>query len=142
LLQAQRDAEAAMLERLEEEVKKHAKKRRRTIDPLAFAVTIKDPDLVEYEPESTHDMNPPTPEQIKYLEEQGVSCAKVKFFGHASKLIDRLHSRAAAGLCSLRQMSLLRQFGIPDEEVALMKSGQAGWIIGNKKRSWRTRRVA
>lgn len=138
LLEAQADAKEAVLERLEEEVRKHKNKKRRTIDPLAFAVSVGDGDLAEYEPETINEMQPATRGQLDYLAEQGIDTCVIKFRGHASKLIEKLHRRAELGLCSLKQMCFLERAGYKD--AALLRADEAQRLVGRTMKSWKSHR--
>lgn len=127
-------AERDLLKSLESAAKKHSKKKSRTIDPLAWAVSLGDSALAGWEPENKWDELPATPGQLELLAKNGIDVSKPMMRGYASKLLDRIIARKKLNLCSPSQMQLLIQFGFDEEKCALMSSGQAGAIIGRKFR--------
>lgn len=137
LLTLQEDAERDLLARLAEEVRKNSKKKRRTIDPLAFSVSVKDSDLIDYEPSSRWEAMPPTDTQLRFLEKEGVDISKVQYRGYAQRLIAKIDARNAQGLCSLKQMTFLEKMKIPG--AAFMRAGEAGYLIGQRMRKFRRR---
>lgn len=131
-------AERDLLESLRKAAEKNSKKKGRVIDPLAFAVAVNDDTIAAYEPSSRWEFKPPSEEQIKVLQNNGIDGAKIQTMGLASKVIDKIFQRQRLGLCSVRQMSFLERLGF--KEAALMTKAQAGHIISQKKKAWEIKR--
>ena len=127
-----------LLDSLEKAVAKNKKKKARVIDPLVFAVSIKDEDLETYEPSSRWEFAPPSPEQKKYLADLGINPEKVPNAGYASKLIDKALQRKKLGLCSVAQMSFLERLGYKD--AALVSFEEARRITIDKMAHWRRKK--
>ena len=105
-------AERDVLAKLEEEVKKNARKAAYKVDPLAIAAETHDLELVDYEPETKNDAMEPTEKQLKILTANGVDVSKLKYRGHASQLICRVIDRHQKGLATFRQLHFLAQLGV------------------------------
>lgn len=101
------DREAALAKQLEE----MRKRKRKFVDPLQFAMSIKAEDLANYQPVFAWEMAPPSKGQIEYLENVGIDAAAVKSAGVASKLISRLSMRKVSGLATPKQIRALERLG-------------------------------
>jgi superfamily II DNA or RNA helicase len=137
LLKAEEEAQRDFLKALEKEARKHQHKQPRTIDPLAWAVSVGDAMLASYVPDSAQDAAPPTRQELEFLLSQNIDTSVVKTSGLAQKLISRVIERKKLGLASIKQLNFLKQLGVPEEQAALMKASQAGAIIGRGTASWR-----
>ncbi len=126
--QAERDYVAL----LEKEMKKHANKKARVIDPLFFAVALSDASFANYLPETAWESLPPIKDQLKFISEQGIDSSKVSSRGLANKIIGKIVDRVKMNLCSPKQLTFLIQLGIPEEKAALFTKGQAGAIINSR----------
>lgn len=126
-------AERDFLKALEKEAKKHARKAARTIDPLAWAVSIGDAALANYVPETTWDGNPPTQGQVDFLRKQGIDCANIRYKGLASKIIGRVISRISLGLCTPHQLEFMHKLGIDEQKCATMTISEASALIDATK---------
>lgn len=112
LLEMGERAERDVLKKLEEEVKKNARKAAYKVDPLAIAAETHDLELVDYEPETKNDAMEPTEKQLKILTANGVDVKNLKYRGHASQLICRVIDRHQKGLATFRQLHFLAQLGV------------------------------
>lgn len=136
LLKAEEVAQREVLKALEKEAKKHQHRQPRTIDPLAFAVSVGDSVLSTYVPENAADAAPPAKEELEIILNAGLDSSAIKNSGQAQKLISRLIERDKMGLASVKQLNFLKQLGVPEEQAVLMKKGQAGAIIGKRQAHW------
>lgn len=136
LLKAEEEAQRDFLKTLEKEARKHEHRQPRTLDPLAWAVSIGDAVLATYVPENAADAAPPSKHELDYLLTQNIDTSVIKTSGLAQKVISRLLERKKLGLASVKQLNFLKQLGVPEEQAALMKAGQAGAVIGKRTASW------
>ena len=137
LLAAEEEAQKDLLKSLEKAAKKHQHKQPRTIDPLAWAVSLGDAVIASYVPENAADAAPPSKEELDVILGAGLDSSAIKNSGQAQKLIGRLLDRDRLGLASVKQLNFLKQLGVPEEQAVLMKKGQAGAIIGRQSAHWR-----
>lgn len=135
LAEMEAQAERDLMASLAIEARKHARKKARTIDPLNWATTINDPEIINYKPETPWDALPPDEKQTAYMEKRGLSA--VQFRGLAQKVILRDLERDRLNLATPKQLVFLRKLGMSEAEVAKIKKGQAGAIIGHAAESWR-----
>ncbi len=126
-------AERDFIKALEKEAKKHARKAARTIDPLAWAVSIGDAALANYIPETTWDGNPPTAGQVDFLRKQGIDCTAIKWKGLASKIIGRVISRINLGLATASQLDFMHRLGLDEQKCATMTIREASALIDATK---------
>lgn len=132
LEKAAREAERDLVKSLEKEAKKHRNKQSRIIDPLTYAVSLGEEILSSYEPNSALATKPAAEHQVKFLLNNGLGTPKT--MGQADFLIQRVMDRERLGLATPRQLTLLRQIGLPEEEAVRVTKKKAGWIIGVKFR--------
>lgn len=111
LMEVEAKAERDLLDQLEKEVRKNARKKSTTVDPLALATDLGDVELATYEPETAHDALPPTDPQKSILSQNGIKLEAVKSRGQASLLIDRILARHNKGLCTVRQVNFFKKLG-------------------------------
>lgn len=138
MLLVAREAERDFLAALAKEARKHEKKQPRTIDPLAWAVSVGDAVLASYKPETSADAAPATKGELDFILGQGISTELIKCSGLAQKVIARIVDREKMGLCTPKQMTFLKRLGIAEETASLMKKNQAGAIIGRETAKWRS----
>ncbi len=122
-------AERDFLASLEKEAKKHARKKARTIDPLAWAVSIGDAALANWKPENSWDSGPPTQGQLDLLRRQGIDVSNIKYKGLANKLVGRLITRLNLKLATVQQLSFLQQLGMGEQECAKLTQKEATILI-------------
>lgn len=125
LVEAEATATRDLLKALEEAARRNSRKKARTIDPLAWAVSLGDSALAGWEPENRWDELPPTKGQIELLQKNGIDTSNLTCRGLASKLIDRVISRMKLGLCTPKQLSLMAQLGLDEHTCALLTIKQA-----------------
>jgi hypothetical protein len=122
---------------LEKHAIKYRKREARIHNPVALSISIGEKDLAHFVPANNAEAGPVTAIQAEYLRAKQIDPTVFKCAGQADKAIKRLEMRDQAGLASPAQMQLLLRLGLPEEQVALMKKGQAGAIIGAKSARWR-----
>lgn len=137
-----RSAERDLIQALEKEAKKHAKKAARTIDPLAWAVSIGDAALANWVPETTWDSAPPTAGQLNFLQKHGIDTSAIKYKGLASKMVGRLISRINLGLATGHQLNFLKQLGVDEQTTAKMTMKEATAVIDRVLKEKREKRSA
>lgn len=125
LVKAEATAERDLLQSLAKAARKHARKQARTIDPIAWAVSLGDAALAGWEPQTKWDSQPPTASQIAFLQKNGYDTANVKYKGLADKIIGKLVVRMKAGLATPRQLSLMQQLGLDEQTCATLTIREA-----------------
>lgn len=100
------EREAALARELE------AMKRRKQklVDPLQFAMSIQDMDLIGYRPAFRWEFDKATPKQVKLLEGAGIDAHDMTK-GQATKLIASVQMRRSAGLATPKQVRCLERYG-------------------------------
>jgi superfamily II DNA or RNA helicase len=136
LLDIEEVAERDLLMCLATEAAKHKKKKGRLFDPLAMAVAVGDETLKSYTPTMAWEKMPVTDDQAKKLIALGGDPAKCPNSGAAALCLQTLTRRKESGLCSPRQMLMLKNFGI---DAGYMSAKEAGWRIGSLAKSWARR---
>lgn len=130
-----------LLASLEKAARKHKNKAARTIDPLAWCMSLGDTMLAGYEPETPVDSLPADIHQLDFIrkvgvldlmERGGVNIGETLCRGLASKIIDRVVSRDKAGLASPKQVQLLMQFGLSEDDAMQASKKKAGYLIGRR----------
>jgi superfamily II DNA or RNA helicase len=119
------EATRDFIKALEKEAKKHARKQARTIDPIAFALSIGDDALAHYVPETSGDMQPPSTRQIEFMIKNQIDHTKIKYFGLAHKIIGRYIARLNMGLATAHQLSFMKQLGFTEQQTATMTMAEA-----------------
>ena len=135
--QASEDVQAQREEALAKMLAEQKRKKSRLVDPLQFAMSIMDMDLVNYVPPFGTAMQPPTESQKKTLEKLQINPEGVESSGQADMLIDRIYDRRDSGMATPRQIRQLENRGF--ENVGSWTFEQARRLIdriaGN---GWRT----
>ncbi len=137
--EAAEKAERDFLKSLAKEAKKHAKKKARIIDPLAWAISVGDETLVDWVPVTSWDSGSPTKGQLDFLARQGIDVSKITYKGMAQKIIGRVLNRMKLGLASAHQLSFLKQLGIADPDAPSMTAAEASAVIDKVLAEKRTR---
>lgn len=139
LVAASEVAERDLLKSLEREARRHSKKAARTLDPLAWSLSVGDAALASYDPMSKWDELPAHPNQIELLKNAGIDTDKPICRGLAERIVDRIISRERLGLATAKQMKFLKVLGMPEDESALLSKKKAGVMMSIlKRRRWRT----
>ncbi len=137
LVQSEAVAQKDLLKSLEKAAKKHQHRQPRTIDPIAWAVSMGDAVIANYTPETSSEAAPASIDELEFLLHHGLDTSQVKSSGQAQKLINRVVDRTKMGLASVKQLNFLLKLGIPEHSAVLMKASQAGAIIGRETAKWR-----
>ena len=127
-----RDREAALAKKLAEQRKKQA----RLVDPLQFAASVGSEALLNYQPTFENEKAPPTAEQLKHIEERGVSTVDIASAGQAEAIIKAVDGRIAQGYAYPKQIRLLERLGIK-HAGAMRKSEAVKLITRIKANGWR-----
>lgn len=99
-------------ESLRSQLQQNRNRTRRSIDPLAFALSADLADLADYEPTFRWERNPPSEKQLRTLASFGLETGSVTCAGMASLLLNRLFERSKAGLATPKQINLLSRYGL------------------------------
>jgi len=81
------------------------------VDPLQYEMSIQAEDLAGYVPSFGWEQAPASEKQLARLEKLGILPDAVDNAGKASKLLERLDSRRAAGLTTPKQIRCLEKYG-------------------------------
>lgn len=115
---------------LEKAADKHAHKQPRTINPVAFSLSVGDKKLAAYVPESDADAKPATQAEKDLLLQHSIDTTQIKSSGQAQQLIKTLIERDRLGLATPKQLQqLMLRLHWPEERATLMRKGQAGVMI-------------
>jgi superfamily II DNA or RNA helicase len=139
LMDLEAQAEVDLLKKLEEEVKKNARRKSQTVDPLALATHLRDVELADYEPVTAQEAAPITDKQRRILEGNGIKVDAVKGRGHASLIIRLILERHAKGLATVRQINFFRKLGI---DATAWTRDHASQAQHDKIAEWQARRAA
>lgn len=124
-------------DRLAEQLEANRRKKKKLVDPLAFAYQIADKDLQNYVPVFGQDVEPPTKAQKNEIEKSGINPDGLKSRGEANQLIEKLNSRQTQGLSTPKQIRQLDQRGY--QNVENWTFNQAKKIIAQiAANRWRT----
>lgn len=129
-----KEAERDFIKALEKEARKHARKAARTLDPLAWAVSLGDAALKDYVPQTGWESAPPTQGQLDFIRRQGMATDGIKSKGLASKIIGRLMTRIKLHLATPSQLDFLRKLGYDDEKCATLTMREASDLLDADKR--------
>ena len=115
ILDAEKEVERDIILEKEEALKKqleeNKKKKRQSVDPIEYALSIADADLVDYEPVMMWEQAPASQKQLDALEKWGIDVSTVTCAGMASLLLDRLFRRKDMNLATPKQIRTLEKFG-------------------------------
>lgn len=122
------------IKQLEKAADKHAHRQPRTVDPVALSVSIGIP---KFEPQNSQEASPASRDELDFLLEKGVDTTQIKTSGLAQVLIGKLRLRDQLGLATPKQLQFLARLGFTEDNIATIKKGQAGAIIGKHSTHWR-----
>jgi superfamily II DNA or RNA helicase len=115
---------------LEKAADKHAHKQPRTINPVAFALSIGEQKLASYQPTCDADLAPPSRAELDLLLKHDISSVDIKNSGQAQLAIRTLIERERLGRATPKQLQQLTlRLHWPEEKAALMSKSQAGVMI-------------
>lgn len=109
--QASQDVVARREESLAKQLAEQRRKKARLVDPLQYEMSIQAEDLAGYVPAFGWEAGPPTDGQRAALEKLGLAADAVESAGKASRLLERLDKRRAAGLTTPKQIRFLEGRG-------------------------------
>ena len=132
-------AERDFIKALEKEARKHARKAARTIDPLAWAVSLGDATFANYVPEPGWESAPPSAGQLEFLRKQGMDTKEIRYKGLASKIIGRIMTRISLRLATPHQLSLMHKLGLDEQTCAKLTIVEATSAIDRTIREKRGR---
>ena len=133
---AKRDVIKEREEALARELRSQRHKESRLIDPLAYAVMIKNEGLADYEPVFAWEEQEPTPNQLQLLKRFGINTAKVKTKGHAKHLLDCVLNRSRNKMATPGQVRTLNDTGYYSD---LSKSRASELITELSSNYWRVK---
>ena len=110
-MRAERDIIAEREMALAKNIAKNRRKKSKLVDPMQYMLSIADEDLIEYEPQFTWEMAPPTEKQLAMIEKNGIDPEGVQNKGHAAMIIDRIIKRHNEGLSTPKQIHILDRYG-------------------------------
>ena len=109
--QAAEDVVAQREEALAKQLAEMRRRKRQLVDPLQYEMSIQAEDLAGYVPSFGWEQAPASEKQLARLEKLGILPDAVDNAGKASKLLERLDSRRAAGLTTPKQIRFLEGRG-------------------------------
>ena len=109
--EATEDVQTQREEALAKQLAEQRRKKARLVDPLQFAMSIQDLDLVNYVPPFGKAMQPPSDRQKQTLEKLSINPEGVESAGKADMLIDKLRNRVKDGFATPRQIRQLENRG-------------------------------
>jgi superfamily II DNA or RNA helicase len=121
---AKRDVIRDREESLARELREQRYKKSRLIDPLLYAVMIKNEGLIDYEPVFAWEEQAPTAGQLELLQRFGINGTKVKTKGHASHLIGCVIGRNKKKLATPSQARTLSGMGLYAVDMSREKANQ------------------
>ena len=132
-------AERDFIKSLEKEAKRHAAKKARTVDPLAWAVSLGDSAISSYTPKDDWESHPASVGQLELIKRFGFNIEGVKTKGIASRIIARLNARASMHLATPKQLHLMHQLGLDEQTCATLTQAEATATIDRILQSKRER---
>jgi len=118
------------IKQLERAADKHAHKQARTINPVAFSLSVGDKKLAAYQPQCDADAAPASQAEKDLLLSHSIDTTQIKSSGQAQQLIKTLIERDRLGLATPKQLQqLMLRFHWPEEKATLVKKNHAGVII-------------
>lgn len=124
---------------LQEQIDKNRNRRAKVIDPVEFAVMLRDYNLEEYEPTWKWEHDAPSDKQLALLRKAGIDGDQITSKGQASKIIDLIFMRQSQGLATPKQLFWLRRTGFDDVPAERATFEQAKAWLDQRFRT-RTRR--
>jgi superfamily II DNA or RNA helicase len=129
-----REAERDFIKALEKEAKKHARKAARTIDPIAWGLSIGDAAITNYTPVAAWEMQRPSATQIEFMQKNRIEHSQIKYKGLAQRVITRYIARLSLNLATAEQLSFLKKLGFDEQQSATMTKAQASQAISTRIR--------
>lgn len=134
LLKAEADAKADRERSLAKQLAAEAHRTKAVVDPMAFALSIHDEALMDYEPTMRWEMFPASDKQKMLLRRLGIDPESVRCKGHASKIIDVIFKRRDQKLCTVKQGNVLRKHGIDPTSISFQRASE---LIESISATWK-----
>jgi len=109
--EAKKDAVQERENALAKQLKEKEGRKKKLVDPVAFGLSIDGDDLKNYIPTEVYEMGIASKAQLALLERHGINPDDVSCAGYASKLIEKLKARTAAGMTTAKQIRFLNRYG-------------------------------
>lgn len=135
LIAEEERAERDLLAKLEQDISKNQNRQSETVDPLAAATDLSDFAMASYEPDTKKESSPATADQLHKLSANGIDTSKIRNYGHAKVVLDKLLRRHSLGLCNIRQLNFLRQIGLDASNMTYDEAAiqMTKWNMGGKR---------
>lgn len=109
--QAERDVVAEREAALARELEASRRKKAKLVNPLQYATSIMELDLVDYSPTFAWEGEKPSEKQLAAIERFGVDASAIATKGEACQYMDALTRRADLGLATPKQIACLERRG-------------------------------
>lgn len=131
-------------EQLARSLKAFVGNKSKKFDPVLQSVSLIDDSLVNWSPETKAEAKPASDSQISYLEKNGFDAAGWKA-GYASRVIDIMVKRNAAGMATPKQVRCLLKNGFPkahnftkvQANIEMDKLSKKWDKLGKHKKKWK-----
>lgn len=108
---AEEETIAKREEALTKQFEKFKTRKRNLVDPLEFAISAQQLNLLNYQPTFGWECAPPSQTQMQALENRGIDPNKVQTAGMAEQVLRAAGQRQNAGLCTAKQIARLERYG-------------------------------
>lgn len=98
-------------EALAKQFEKYKTKKRNLVDPLEYAVSTHQRNLLNYQPAFGWECAPPSQKQMQALESKGIDPNKVQTAGMAEQVLRSASKRQMDGLSTAKQIARLERYG-------------------------------
>jgi hypothetical protein len=137
--QAERDVVAEREAALARELEASRRKKAKLVNPLQYATSIMELDLVDYSPTFAWEGEKPSEKQLAAIERFGVDASAIATKGEACQYMDALTRRADLGLATPKQIACLERRGFMHVGTWSKKAASA-MIARLASGGWRTPR--
>lgn len=104
-------------EKLMQSIRENSGKGKRMFDAMEFAVSLHDPELLDYEPEMPWEAEEPSEKQLIAIGRLGIDPGSITSKGLATKILGRAYVRREQKLATPKQLGILRKFKHPHAEL-------------------------
>jgi superfamily II DNA or RNA helicase len=123
-------------EALKKQFEKYKTRKRNLVDPLEFAVSVHDRDLMNYQPAFGWECQPPSQAQMQALESRGIDPNAIQSAGMAEQVLRAACQRQVQGLSTAKQIARLERYGF--QNVGAWSFEQANNMIARiAAQGWR-----
>lgn len=111
-------------------------RKRELVDPLQYAASIGDPDLLTYEPAMGSETKPVSQQQAEFLAESGIYPGDIQSSGHADAILRQLEARRKGQMATPKQIRFLEKMGF--KHVGQFQFKYSSSLIGRiRANAWR-----